>query len=226
MYCRKIVAFAAVALYVAACVTASAQSVHINVKPQPDSPLSLTAVRIVFDDPYKPAFEYTVVNNNDKPIRAYTIRRDDGITGSSLSMLNLPFQRGQSQWESIGDTTYSEPVREILLSVDFVEFVDGTAWGPDTTRSSQRLAGIRAGMSVERNRLLTVLNDDSIAKLISDLEGQLDVSPPPGNSSEWSDGFRIGTLQYRARLRRTRTQGGQAALESVLRQPAGTWEKQ
>ena len=225
MYYRKIVAFAAVVLCVAACVTASAQSVHVNVKPQPDSPISLTAVRIIFDDPYKPAFEYTIVNNNDKPIRAYTIRRDDGMTGSSLSMLNSPFLRGQSHSESIGDTTYSEPVREILLSVDFVEFADGTSWGPDTTRSSQRLAGIRAGMSVERNRLISVLDQDGLAKLIKDLDAQPDVTPPPGNSSEWSEGYRTGTLQYRARLRRTRTQDGQTSIEWLLRQPTGSWEK-
>ena len=113
------------------------------------------------------------------------------------------------------------------MSVDFVEFADGTAWGPDTTRSSQRLAGIRVGMSVERNRLLTILNDGDFAKLITDLDAELDVNPPAGNnSSEWSDGYRIGTLQYRARLRRTRSQSGTAAFESLLRQPAGTWEKQ
>lgn len=225
MFCRKIVAFAAVVLFVATCATTSAQSVHVNVKPQPDSPISLSAVRLVFDDPHKPAFEYTVVNNNDKPIRAYTIRQDDGMTGSSLSMLNLPLQRGQSRWVSTGNTSYSEPVREILLSVDFVEFVDGTVWGPDTTHSSQRLAGTRAGMTVERNRLLTILNEDGIAKLISDVDAELDVTPPTGNSPEWSEGFRTGALQYRARLRRTRTQSGQASLEALLRQPAGSWEK-
>ena len=128
---------------------------------------------MIFDDPHKPSFEYTVVNNNDKPIRAYTIRRDDGLTGSNLSMLNSPLQPGQSLWEALGNTTYSEPVQAILLSVDFVEFTDGTFWGPDTTRSSQRLAGIRAGMSVERSRLLTIFNDDGIAKLISHLEAEL-----------------------------------------------------
>jgi len=140
-------------------------------------------------------------------------------------MLNLPLQPGQSQWTSYGDTTYSEPVREIMLSVDFVEFADSTTWGPDTTRSSQRLAGMRDGMSFERNRLLTILNDDGIAKLISDLDAELDINPPPGNSSQWSEGFRTGAVQYRARLRRTRSQSGTPALESILRQPAGSWEK-
>lgn len=226
MDCRKIIAFAALALCVAVCVTASAQTVQLTVKSQPDSPLSIRDARMIFDDAHKPSFEYTVVNNNDKPIRAYTIRKDDGLTGSNLSMLNLPLQPGQSWWEAYGDTTYSEPVRAILLSVDFVEFADGTAWGPDTTRSSQQLAGIRAGMSVERNRLLTIFNDDGIAKLISDLDAELEINAPPGNSSEWSEGFRTGTLQYRARLRRTRKQGGTPSLESILRQPAGIWEKQ
>ena len=195
-------------------------------KSQPDSPLSIRTNRIIFDDPYKPSFEYTVVNNNDKPVRAYTIRKDDGLTGSNLSMLNSPLQPGQSQWEASGDTSYSEPVQTILLSVDFVEFTDGTAWGPDTTRSYQRLAGIRAGMSVERTRLLTIFNDDGVAKLSRDLDAELEINPPQGNSPEWSDGFRTGTLQYRARLRRTRTQGGAPLLESILRQPAGIWEKQ
>ena len=226
MDCRKTIAFAALAFCVAACVTASAQTVQLTVKSQPDSPVSIRTARIIFDDPHQPGFEYTIVNNNDKPIRAYTIRQDDGLTGSNLSMLNLPLQPGQSAWEASGNTTYSEPVQAIRLSVDFVEFTDGTAWGPDTTRSSQRLAGIRAGMSVERNRLLTIFNDDGIAKLISDLDAELEINPPQGNSPEWSEGFRTGTVQYRARLRRTRKQGGTPSLESILRQPAGIWEKQ
>ena len=226
MNCRKIIAFAALVIGIAADVTASAQSVQLKVKAQPDSPLSIRSARVVFDDPHKPAFEYTVVNNNDKPIRAYTIRQDDGLTGSNLSMLNSPLQPGQSLWEAYDNATYSEPVRTILLSVDFVEFADGTAWGPDTTRSSQRLAGMRTGMSVERNRLLTILNDEGVAKLTSDLDAELEVNPPSGNSSEWSEGFRIGTLQYRARLRRTRTQGGTPLLESILRQAVGAWERE
>jgi len=213
------------ALCVAVCVTASAQSVHVNVKSQPDSPLSIRTVRLIYDDPHRPAFEYTIVNISDKPIRAYTIRNDEGLTGSNLSMLNLPLQPGQSQQEGEDSTVFPEPVWQMLLSVDFVEFADGTAWGPDTTRSSQRLAGIRMGMTVERNRLLTILNDDGIAKIISDLDAQLEVNPPSGNSSEWSEGFRTGTLQYRGRLRRARTLGGPAGLESILRQRAGSWEK-
>ena len=225
MHCRKTIACAVFALCAAACVSVSAQSVKVTVKSQPDSPLTISTVRLIYDDPHKPAFEYTVVNNKDKPIRAYTIRQDDGLVGSNLSMLNSPLQPGQSQWQSSGDTTYSEPLREIILSVDFVEFADSTYWGPDTARSSQRLSGIRAGMSLERNRLLTVLNDSGMAKMISDLDAELNVDPPPGNSSEWTEGFRIGTLQYRARLRRTRSQSGTAALESLLRQPAGLWEK-
>lgn len=226
MYCRKIIAFAVLALCVTARVTASAQTVQLTVKSQPNSPLSIRTARIILDDPHKPSFEYTVINNDNKPIRAYTIRKDDGLTGSSLSMLSLPLQPGQSRWEAYGDTTYSEPVLAILLSVDFVEFSDGSTWGPDTAHSSQRLAGIRAGMSVERKRLLAILNDDGITKLISDLDAELEINPPPGNSSEWSEGFRIGTFQYRGRLRRIRTQGGTPSLESMLRQPAGIWEKQ
>ena len=113
-----------------------------------------------------------------------------------------------------------------MLSVDFVEFADGTVWGPDTTRSTERLAGTRAGMSAERVRLLKVLKGSGEAAVISALESREEVSPSPGHSAEWSEGFRTGILQYRARLRRIHSDNGFSQVEFTLQQASGEWEKQ
>ena len=132
------------------------KDISITIKKQAEAPLILTAQQIVSTDVYRPGFDYLVTNTNQKSIRAYTIRiesiyGDAGarMTRSSLSNLiarELVLGPGQSrQTIESGAATYPEPVKEILLSLDFVEFDDGTTWGADTFKSAETLAGERAG---------------------------------------------------------------------------------
>lgn len=90
----------------------------------------------------------------------------------------------------------------ITLSVDFVEFVSGTRWGPDTLKTGETIDGVRAGAQAEREVLLNLLLTQGIDALMRSLDSvkpEVDQGLP--RSSEWLDGFRHGVGWIRERVR-------------------------
>lgn len=49
---------------------------------------------------------------------------------------------GQSTWRPVPASDAETPVE---LTLDFVEFADGTGWGADSCQAAERLGGLRAG---------------------------------------------------------------------------------
>ncbi len=122
---------------------------------QPDSPL---LIRPTFMDPshaQSPRYGYSLTNNSGKPIGAYAVRElvrfGPGSPITSTSLVHFPGQKAflapqQSRYEEGGvGKTYEQVPIEINLSMDFVEFADGTTWGKDIGRSGEKLDGQRAG---------------------------------------------------------------------------------
>lgn len=102
-----------------------------------------------------------------------------------------------------GNTIYSEGVNEIILSIDFVEFEDGSSWGQDYFKSAERVAGQRAGIkfAVEsygkklENSPFDVFSNE-IEKNAIDFAFHADKS----KSSVLRDGFQSGVGLVRNRL--------------------------
>lgn len=207
-----------------------AQSPTVSAKPQLDAPLKISSVEVVSTDPLTPQFSYVVTNISAKPIRAYAIR-NDVMTGEQIQnsgvvlvlqiSINSILRPAQSKSEAQpANTTYFQPLESILLSVDFVEFDDGTTWGADTFKSSERLAGKRAGGRAALNKLRGILRTHGPAILMSAVSvGNIDVIPEAGRSKEWVEGFQSGVGMVRNRLRRAKEKGGLTDVESELGQP-------
>lgn len=204
----------------------------VEVQPQPDSPLSISAVEIDVPKPLTSSIKFSVRNNSDKAIRAYAIRHDDigehaTSAGATLTNLTSPtdiFQPFQSTFLTV-DEDYAEPVTSIMLSVDFVEFVDGSVWGPDTYKSNQRLEGQRAGAKAVKGRLSKLKERGDLTALLKAVTtARAEIGIPPGHSAEWEEGFRTGAAITHNRLRRANLKGGLAHVESELQQPFDTSE--
>jgi hypothetical protein len=155
-----------------------AGSAIIEVSPQPDAPLLISLSGAIANDPMKPQISYQVENIGNKPVRAYAIRRDaeagettnSGLTFGMAYVLDWVMQRGQwqgaiSKFEGMG-----QPPERITLSLDFVEFEDGTTWGADHFKSAERLAIRRYGAKQERARLLQILATGGEEALIQSLQ--------------------------------------------------------
>lgn len=214
---------------------APSQSSRFLVKPQPDAPLRLLFGKSDLDAAQVSEFEVVVGNNSVQPIRAYAIRYEilsgqSKIGGAELTNKmsdSSVLQSGQS--ESIylgGDISHPDTIDNITISVDFVEFADGTSWGPDISKSKERLLGLRAGARVATSYFLDVLKQKGPQAVMNTIkEGAADLTPDPSHSLEWLDGFRGGVGAIRGRLESAYTKSGFLEIESELRRPFDASEK-
>src|SRR5436853_7386696 len=128
----------------------STKSPLISIQPQPNAPLSLLVVKSDSATAHNPEFDLTVMNTSDKAIRAYAIRYDTVSAQSRPGGLELTNKQGpgailrpgRSETMDIGGGVYqADDINRIIVSVDFVEFDEGSNWVPDTYKSAERLDG-------------------------------------------------------------------------------------
>lgn len=202
-----------------------AQALIISIQPQPDAPIQIQLDTVISNDPYSPAFEYSLLNRSDKAIQAYTLSIKDGLSGFRFSLLESALQPMQSQRDIYRDITSSTPIKDIDLSVDWVEFVDRSTWGPDTTRSADQVAGMRVGMSAVREQLLKLQETDGVQSVVTALINNEELrvasqhtSKQQNQSDHWQRGFRTGVQHYRRRLSRVYEQQGSSGVKAALQQ--------
>ncbi len=196
--------------------------IDLVVPPQPNAPVAIASTSINSSDPNTPRITIKVVNVSHSPVRAFTVRCDTHFGESTLSawsLINIQsiamcFRPQQSRTVTMDDANYSQPPQSALLSVDFVEFLDGSRWGEDTYKSGQRLDGLRAGAHSEAESILSKIRTSGTEVALNDVrEKGSDVVPPSNVSAEYSDGFRLGVDAVRARLLHSR---GKNKLDDVV----------
>lgn len=183
----------------------------VLVKPQADSPLLITGITVDDPtDPRMPTVQFTIKNNTKKRIMAYAIRHDETLPHSSFSgtvAVNSPDRNralpaGAEVQSEITGIQYSEPPISLMLSVDFVEFVDGTRWGPDTYKHGELIDGVRVGAQMAKEAMLKALEADGPEVFINSLDSiKVEADQPDSHSSEWLKGFQYGVDWMRERVR-------------------------
>lgn len=141
-------------------------STHISVEivDQPGCPLRLTVLSTESaasmrppTDAAKPPKQTTIrlrADNLDaKPVRGYAIGFDGGKTKIvSTTLFGKPLEKGQV---NVIPSTASGEWSSVLISVDYVEFSDGTTWGTDLFKRSQEIESFFKG----RDRAIGHLNE-------------------------------------------------------------------
>jgi hypothetical protein len=208
---------------------ASVQAPIISVVPQTDVPLRISSVR--FEEPSQGAPEifFSITNLSDKAISAYAIRQDVRAGAKSMSSTFLidldvkdsSLQPGQTAERFDTVEPLSGGAHNLSLSVDYVEFADGTKWGSDSFKFAEQLAGQRAGAREAINQFVEILNasgPDAVLKTI-DLD-TVKPTPPAGHSAKWVEGFNLGVEAISIRLKNASKKGGLSQVERLLRQSA------
>lgn len=205
------------------------QHPNIQIKDQPDSPLEILSAQGDSATIYVPQVELVIVNRSIQPVRAYTLRYQTfsnrsmggGTELTSISSVNSLLQPGYTISATVGEgASYTDPMKKIVVSVDFVEFADGTIWGPDESKSNESLAGQRAGAHQFIEHVMKQLSTDGPLAVMQSIEGSIaDVVPPGGHSPEWLNGFNGGVGAMRVRLKAAYRKTGVSAIESELRRP-------
>lgn len=175
----------------------------------PNAPLAITLTSVDSSDPNTPSISMTLINTTNSVIRAFTVRCDTHFGESKLSTWSLnnihsleSCVRPQgTKTVTMHNANYSQPPQYAVLSVDFVEFLDGSRWGDDTYRSGERLDGWRAGARAEAESILKEIRVNGLDMALNDVQfNRSDVLKPTEGTPEYLDGFRLGVDSMRARV--------------------------
>lgn len=200
----------------------------LTVQPQMGTPLVMSAPRIVGGNEEYKEVAFDLINVSDKPIRAYAIKQEVAVAGTPRSgtvlFINLCLTNSPmlpvNQLITRGDTFDLIPSKEahVSLSIDYVEFSDGTRWGPDLAKSAERSGGQRAAMLVLSKRLRRFLSAGNPDEVMSAIETDAaSIEPPADRSDEWKGAFRLALNSIVSHLKRTQAKGGLNEVDRELR---------
>jgi len=117
------------------------------------------------------------------------------------------------------DLSLAPPLVSLTLSIDYVEFTDGTTWGKNTQRTAENIAGQREGRRQTAKKLREIFDNQgvgAVAGLVTQ-QGAEVVGPPAGRSPEWEYGFRVGHNSVLYHLKTAYEKGGAHNLTAELR---------
>lgn len=199
-------------------------------------PLRVISTSVISAEPGNFRLQVVVQNQGLKPIRAYAITSEaasDKQQSASTNFLNL--RQRANIWEptvmraiEVSDSQ-NEIIVRVRLTIDFVEFMDGTTWGPDAQHSSDILAGQREGARVEKQRLHLLLKSKGPKAIQEDVEasglGQAEALVRGKHSEFWLNGFRSGVSSVRRNLKQVSSSGNVEKMVIELSKPFDTSEE-
>lgn len=204
----------------------------------PKAPLQILSTWIENTAPANFRLVLQVQNQSGKGIRAFAV--NSLIATSQRQNGNSQFQnitQRASIWQpteirsiEVADSL-DDQVRSVKLTVDFIEFADGTTWGSDAENSRDLLAGEREGAKLERQRLIKVMHDEGSAALAKEVEADEtkargDAGDATAHSRKWQDGYRQGVAAVRRRLRPAIASGKPDKIKTELSRPFDTAEEE
>lgn len=214
----------------AASVRAEREKPAAKVKEAPDAPL-LISVATKWATPDQQMLEvyFTVKNIGNRPIRAYAVRVARGVETQegggcffnsidrAAKILQPNQSIGRSTWRQVPESDVQTPVE---VTLDFVEFADGTVWGADGCQAAELFGGMRAGIRAGKLRFKRKLDEEGVDALIRRLYADdPDLNPPEGHSDAWKAGFRGAISSLRERIRQANVDGGLPEVEAALQKP-------
>lgn len=205
---------------------------EVSVVQQNDSPLRLLN-SFVESDAGRFILRTAAQNQSARRIRAYAIAASAGIH-SSVNFVNISSAINVWQPTQVKtiDFVYGEEdaVGLVTLSVDFVEFDDGTTWGRDMYNSRDMLTGWREGAKDERKRLRALLKSNGAPAVFDavreEVPDDIGAESAGKHSQSWLVGYGSGVASVRYHLRQNLHAGDAAGAEKELAKPFDLSEKQ
>ena len=190
---------------------------------QPDSPLLITSPRyysfMSIGFGVGGVLRLDITNQSNKPVHSYDCRYyspvpvGNGSYGRGANGL-LP---GQSRGDSISADEYAP----LTLTIDFVQFEDGTTWFSNSPQSTVKAEGLDAGAKAAASYLLAVMNRDGVQTVMATLPRiHAEVTEANGaaaNPEFGVFGFYCGVTNTVVRLEHEYKGGGAEKVETLLR---------
>lgn len=173
--------------------------VKAEVMDQKDNPLRIMVASVDNSPLAYQEILFSMQNNSNKPIKAYTLLVDGKRSGKVVTgfFTAKKFPTGESVIKNLDiERSNITEGETILISVDYVEFEDGSSWGSDSTGNSKLLAGQREGTKSAITQLKNLSRNQNVNSVINflnqDLQGITVDIPNMDQSDEWKRGFRLG----------------------------------
>ena len=190
----------------------------------PDSPLVVSNARyysfMSIGSGVGGVLRFEVTNRSNKVIHSYDCRYyspvpvGNGSYGSNPEEGLLP---GQSRDDSISAHEYAP----LTLTIDFVQFADGTTWFSSSPQSTVKPDGLRAGAKAAASYLSTVMSRDGTQTVMDTLPRiHADVREPDGRATNPDFGifgFYCGVTNIAVRVEHEYKDGGAQGVETFLR---------
>ena len=190
---------------------------------QPDSPLIISNPRyysfMSIGSGVGGVLRFKVTNRSNNPIHSYDCRYYSPVPVGNGSYGSQPeqFLPGQSRDDSISAREYAP----LTLTIDFVQFADGTTWFSDSPQSTVKPDGLRAGAKAAAKYLLAVMSRAGTQTVMDSLPRiHADVREPDGqaNNPEFGIfGFYCGVTNIGVRLEHEYKDRGGKGVETFLR---------
>ncbi|HLL99564.1 MAG TPA: hypothetical protein VK400_00790 [Pyrinomonadaceae bacterium] len=172
---------------------------------QNNSPLRITITNVDNSNKDYQEINYSVQNVSNKDVRAYVVlhhSKSNGDRGTTIRRFGTKLFH-PNEFDNVRlseERNLIKPDDALFLSIDYVEFDDGSSWGNDTARQSEYIAGSRAGWkeAVKQSKLIYNQKGTTLTEFLGQDSAEI-ISPPVDTSqtSKWQEGFRSG---YRAAI--------------------------
>jgi hypothetical protein len=206
------------------------QPVKVEVLDQKDCPLR---VSVDYVDNSALSFQninFSLQNISTKSVRAYTLLGDGKRSGKVVTnfFFTTLFHTLEINTNSFAVERQNITEDEtVLLSVDYVEFADGSSWGGDTQAKSIEIAGQRDGVKAAIRRAKNALmnqdantTDGMIGLLNQDIKEITVDIPPTGQPDEWKKGFQSGFKAVISVLQKIKEQGTENLIKKLVEMEA------
>jgi hypothetical protein len=156
-------------------------AIEFDIKDQPDSPLKL-----IVDQKARgrllPGSPMTVRNDGGSTIAAFVLRVDIEPYGMNKMVIVGPkgLGIGQTLIHGLGMSRFDDNPAKPVVSVDYVQFADGTSWGEDSLGKSKNVSAYLKGraLALERLQQLLVGQDDTEIRKTFDVYGSSGFAEP------------------------------------------------
>jgi hypothetical protein len=199
---------------------------------EPDSPVRLSNINTkLIPGNNSTALEfYSVVKNaGDKAVSVYAVRfeRAPAADGGCLTIVEKSLGKALRPGKTEGHSTWRgyQALDTWRVSVDFVEFTDGTTWGKDSCKSAEMLVATRAGARAARKLLTDVFTRDGADAVIKLIQSDFDIDVPSGEPWQWQEGYRGGFKGYLERIKSAVQEWGYTEIEYALKRPIDALEE-
>jgi hypothetical protein len=190
---------------------------------QPDSPLLISRPRyysfMSLGFAIGGELRFDVANRSNNPVHSYDCRYYSPVSVGNGSYGNQPeaFLPGESREDLISAHEFAP----LTLTIDFVQFADGSTWFSGSPESSVKPDGVKAGAKAAVDYLRGVMSRGGVQNVMGTLPRiHADVRRPPGDFTKpefGTFGFYCGVTNIAVRVEREYKEGGAERVEAFLR---------